>query len=142
MYVKLHSKINTCTKNLVQVAKIYTQILQVSYKCLAVHSALQSTLGKPKLFCKKNRKDSCMNMYIKGLVSAWSAKHDMQYALDTCCCVMYICNYMTKIQKGTGTLIAEACKEAKDGNMTLKQNVHHMANKFLIYHIMICYNGQ
>ena len=27
--------------------------------------------------------------------------------------------------------MAEACKEAKDGNMTLKQSVCHMANKFL-----------
>ena len=29
------------------------------------------------------------------------------------------------------TLMAEACKEAKDGNMTLKQSAHHMANHSL-----------
>ena len=45
--------------------------------------------------------------------------------------MMYICEYMTKAQKGMIILMAEAYKEGKDSNMTLKQSVHHMANKFL-----------
>ena len=38
---------------------------------------------------------------------------------------------MAKAQKGMGTLMAEACKEAKDGNMALKGSVYDMANEFL-----------
>ena len=76
-------------------------------------------------------KDSHINAYMKDLVMAWQANHDIQYILDEYCCVIYICDYITKAQKGTNTIMAEACKEAKDGNMTLKQGVFHRANKFL-----------
>ena len=38
---------------------------------------------------------------------------------------------MTKAQKGMSLLLSEACKEAKTGNMTLKDSVMHMGNKFL-----------
>ena len=43
--------------------------------------------------------------------------------------MMYICDYMTKARIGNSTLIAETCKEAKDGSMTLKQSVCHVTNK-------------
>ena len=36
-----------------------------------------------------------------------------------------------KALKGMGTLMAEACKEAKDDSMTIKQSFHHLANIFL-----------
>ena len=61
----------------------------------------------------------------------WQANCDIQYVLNAYSCVIYICVYMIKAQKGMSTLIAKACKEEKDSNMTLKQSVHHMANKFL-----------
>ena len=38
---------------------------------------------------------------------------------------------MTKAQKGMSLLLSEACKEAKAGNMTLKESVRHMGNKLL-----------
>ena len=45
-------------------------------------------------------------------------------------CDVHFC-YMTEAQKGMSTRMTEAYKEAKDGNMTLKQSVHCVANKFL-----------
>ena len=44
---------------------------------------------------------------------------------------MYICVCMTKAQKGMNTLWSEACKKAKDGNIPLRQSVHHMVNTYL-----------
>ena len=38
---------------------------------------------------------------------------------------------MAKAQKGMSLLLSEACQEAKAGNMTLKESVRHMGNKFL-----------
>ena len=38
---------------------------------------------------------------------------------------------MTKAQKDTSPLLSEACKEAKTGNMTLKESVRCMENRFL-----------
>ena len=38
---------------------------------------------------------------------------------------------MTKSQKGMSDLLATACKEVREGNMTLKESVQHMGNKFL-----------
>ena len=58
---------------------------------------------------------------MKDLVMEWQVNHNIQYVLDAYSCLMYICGYMTKAQKDISTLMAETCKEAKYGNMTLKQ---------------------
>ena len=63
---------------------------------------------------------------------AWQENHDIQYVLEVYSYVMYICDYMTKAQKGMSTLMAEACKEAENNSMTLKHGFHHMAKKLLI----------
>ena len=65
------------------------------------------------------------------LLSAWQENHDIQYIIDAYSCVTYICDYMTKIQKGMSTLMREMCREAQKGNISLKESVCHMANKFL-----------
>ena len=65
------------------------------------------------------------------MLSAWQANHDIQFVLHAFSCIVYICGYMTKSQKGMSDLLATACKEAREGNMTLKESVQHMGNKFL-----------
>ena len=52
----------------------------------------------------------------------WRANHDIQPCLSPCVMIEYICNYVTKGQKG--------CKDAHKGNMDLKK-VQHMGNVFL-----------
>ena len=104
-------------------------------RCIYSHKqdiiALCSTLKKPKLFHKRNVRDIHINVYIKELAMTLQANPDIQYILFAYSYLMYMCDYMKKAPKSMGTLIAGACKEAKDDNMTLKQSVHHMANKFL-----------
>ena len=132
--MQLQNKINTYLHELGTDCKdiTYIQFLQGSH---VIHEqyilTLCSTLKKPILFLKRNMKH--INAYQKDLLMAWQANHGIQYVLDAYSCVRYICNYMTKAQKGVSTLMAKACKEAKVGNMTPKQSVHYMADKFLNY---------
>ena len=57
------------------------------------------------------------------MLSARQANHDIQFPLDAYRCVVYICDYMRKAQKGMSDLLATACKEAKEINFTLKESV-------------------
>ena len=68
---------------------------------------------------------------MKGLLGVWQGNHDVQFVLDPYQCVTYICDYMMKSQKGMSDLLRAACEEAKAGNMNLREQVHHMGNKFL-----------
>ena len=93
--------------------------------------AIQSSLQRPKIFLKRNCKETRVNAYMKNLLHVWQANHDVQYVLDAYQCITYICDYMTKSQKGMSQLMANACDEAKDGNMSLKESVRHIGNKFI-----------
>ena len=50
---------------------------------------------------------------MKGLLAVWQGNHDVQFVLDPYQCVTYICDYMTKSQKGMSDLLRAACEEAK-----------------------------
>ena len=65
------------------------------------------------------------------LVHVWKANHDIQYVLDPYSCVVYICDYLMKNNKGMSMLLENAAKEARKRNMNLKQSVQHIRNKFL-----------
>ena len=42
-----------------------------------------------------------------------------------------MCDYMTNVHEGMSDLLATPCKEAKEGNMTLKESIWYMGNKHL-----------
>ncbi|KAJ8048374.1 ATP-dependent DNA helicase PIF1 [Holothuria leucospilota] len=56
---------------------------------------------------------------------------DMQYILDPYACAMYIVSYISKGQRGMSNLMQLATKEAREGNLDVKQRVRHIGNKFL-----------
>ena len=85
--------------------------------------ALRSSIRKPKVLLKQEVQDIYINCYMKGMLSAWQANHDVQLVLEAYSCIVYICDYMMKSHKGMSELLANACQEAKDGNMTLKESV-------------------
>ena len=72
-----------------------------------------------------------MNPYIRHLITAWQANHDIQFVLDAYACAMYIVSYISKSQRGMSTLLYNAAKEAKKGDTSLKEQVRHIGNKFL-----------
>ena len=90
-----------------------------------------STIKCPKIFIKHSPNGYRVNPYMRRLLTSWQANHDIQFVLDPYQCVTYICDYMTKSQKGMSELLHAACEEAKSGNMELRQSVRHIGNKFL-----------
>ena len=48
---------------------------------------------------------------MKDLVHVWNANHDIQYVLDPYSCVVYICDYLTKNNKGMSKLLKQATKD-------------------------------
>ena len=93
--------------------------------------AVQTSIKNEKVFLKRKPVDNRINPYMKDLLGVWQANHDIQFVLDAYACAMYIVSYINKSAKGMSTLMAEACKEARKGNKSLKESVRHIGNKFL-----------
>ena len=133
-YVKLFTQINKFIqkkykeKQFIKFNEILNE-LNISYELYIL--ALRSTIKKRKIFLKRDLEEICINNYMTQLVNVWNANHDIQYVLDPYSCVVYICDYLTKNNKGMSILLEQAAKEAKDGNMDLKKSVRHIGNKFL-----------
>ena len=60
---------------------------------------LQSSLHKLKVFLKCDVNEICINAYMKHLLHAWQANHDIQFILDIYSLIVYVCDYMTKAKK-------------------------------------------
>ena len=93
--------------------------------------AIETSVKSPKVFLKRKPMESRINPYMKDLMGTWKANHDIQFVLDAYACTMYIVSYISKSAKGMSELMANACKEARKGNKTLKESVRHIGNKFL-----------
>ena len=115
-------------KNFINFEQILSE-LKISYQTYIL--ALRSTIKKKKVFLKRNLREIFINNYMNQLVHVWKANHDIQYVLDPYSCVIYICDYLMKNNKGMSMLLENAAKEARKGNMNLKQSVQHIGNKFL-----------
>ena len=86
-------------------------------------TALRSSLNKAKIYLRQEVQDIYINCYMKDMLSAWQVNHDIQFVLHAFSCIVYTCDYMTISHKGMSDLLATACKEAREGNMTLKECV-------------------
>jgi hypothetical protein len=84
---------------------------------------IRSTLNGPKVFLKRTPSEVRVNPYMKIVLSAWKANHDLQFILDPYACAMYIVSYISKSQKGMSALLDQATKEARQGNLDLKKQV-------------------
>lgn len=94
-------------------------------------TALRYSLSEPKIFLHRTPSEIRINPYMKSLLHAWKANQDVQYIMDAYACAMYIVAYISKSQKGMSQLLHNACKEAKQDNMNLRESVKHIGNKFL-----------
>ena len=93
--------------------------------------AVRTSVKTEKVFLKRKPIENRINPYMKDLLGVWKANHDIQFILDAYACAMYIVAYINKSAKGMSSLMAEACKEARKGNKSLKESVRHIGNKFL-----------
>lgn len=99
--------------------------------------AVRSSLKSAKVFLQRNVSEIRINSYNEVLLRAWEANIDVQFVLDGYACAAYIVSYISKSQRGMSNLLHEACEEARNGNMSLKQQVRQIGNKFLT-HVEIC----
>ena len=93
--------------------------------------AIRSSLKCPCTFIKRQPSDIRVNNYNVHCLQAWRANMDIQYILDVYACASYITSYVAKSARGMTELLRTACEEAKHGNVTLKQQVRFIGNKFL-----------
>ena len=86
---------------------------------------MRSSLNKAKIYLRQEAQDTCIyiNCYMKDMLSAWQVNHDIQFVFHAFSCIVYMCDYMMKLHEGKSDLLATACKETREGNMTLKESV-------------------
>ena len=94
-------------------------------------AAVQTTIVRTKMFFQRRPSEIRMNNYMKNCLQFWRANHDIQPSIEPYGMVKYILSYVTKGQKGMSVVMEKACREARNGNMDLKQSVRHMGNAFL-----------
>lgn len=99
--------------------------------------ARRSSLKFPKVFLKRTLSEIRINSYNELLLEAWEANIYVQFILDGYACAAYIVSYISKSQRGMSNLMHEACEEARHGNMSLRQQVRQIGNKFLT-HVEMC----
>lgn len=99
--------------------------------------AIRSPLKSPKLFLKREIEEIRINSYNEVLLRAWEANINVQFILGGYACASYLVSYVSKSQKGMSNLLHDACEEARKGNLSLKQQVRQIGNKFLT-HVEIC----
>ena len=91
----------------------------------------RNSLSGAKVFLQRKPYEVRVNPYMKVVLPAWKANHDLQFVLDPYACAMYIVSYISKSQKGMSALLDQATKEAKEGNLDLKRQVGHIGNYFV-----------
>ena len=52
--------------------------------------AVRTSIKGPKIFLRRNLLEIRINPYMKSLVSAWKANHDIQFVLDPYACAVYM----------------------------------------------------
>ena len=94
-------------------------------------NAIRCSLKGPKLFLQRSPSETRVNPYMRMLLTAWKANHDLQFVLDPFAVATYVVDYINKSQRGMSRLMDQACKEARQGNKDLRQQVRHIGNHFL-----------
>ena len=106
-------------------------LLKLDMNLASYYQAIQSTLSVSKVFLKRSVEEVRINSYNKTLLKCWEANMDIQFILDPYACVSYIVSYISKGQRGLSNLLYEACKEARQKDSDIRQQVRRIGNQFL-----------
>ncbi|XP_037811885.1 uncharacterized protein LOC119603786 [Lucilia sericata] len=93
--------------------------------------ALRSSLKQPKIFLKRSFKDRHINAFNSKILSMQRANMDIQFVMDAYACVSYIVNYINKSNRGVSRILQEVMEEIRAGNLSIKQRLQHIGNKFI-----------
>ncbi len=93
--------------------------------------AVRTSIKSSTVFLERKPSEIWINPYMRHLLAIYAANHDIQWITDPFACAVYIVAYMSKSQRGMSILLDKACKEAREGNKDLQQQVAHIGNKFV-----------
>ncbi|XP_061193261.1 uncharacterized protein LOC133201474 [Saccostrea echinata] len=96
-----------------------------------VHKSLAAITKKNTIYYKRNVVDGWVNNYNPTLLRAWNANMDIQYVMDPYSCVAYILSYISKAEAEVGELIANAQKEAREGNKDAASAMKHISQVYI-----------
>ena len=94
-------------------------------------NSVRSSLKKKQILLKRAVKDTRINAHNFHILRIWQANTDLKYVLDPWAVCVYIASYMMKSQRGMSVLLQTAAKEAKRGNVKLRDKLRLISNKFL-----------
>lgn len=92
---------------------------------------IRSKLIRSKVFLKRSVSESRINSYNSVLLRCWKANMDIQFILDPYSCISYIVSYISKGQRGLSNLLQDACREAREMDSDVRQQVRRIGNQFL-----------
>lgn len=92
--------------------------------------AVRTSIKRDTIFLKRRPNEIRINNYNKYCVLAWQANMDIQFVTDIYACAMYIVSYISKSQRGMSELLAQACKEARLLNLSVKEQFRHVAKTY------------
>ena len=92
--------------------------------------AIRSSIKAETIFLQRDVSEIRVNNYNEACIRGWRANMDIQYITDIYQCAMYVVSYISKAHRGISELLANAVKEAKEGNFTLKETFRHISNCF------------
>ena len=67
---------------------------------LTLDECLCMTAKSSSVILKRDPKDSWVNGYNRNLLEAWDANLGIQFILNACSCIAYMCSYISKAQHG------------------------------------------
>ena len=93
--------------------------------------AIRTSIKTTTVFLKRTPQEIRVNPYMRNVLDIYNANHDIQFVTDPYACAVYIVAYMSKSQRGMSLLLNNACKEVRQGNTNLRQQVRTIGNKFV-----------
>ena len=95
--------------------------------------AVQSSLTEPRIFLKRRPCESRINGYMKNLIHVYKANHDIQFCLNSYAVVMYIVNYIQKVDRGVSLGLKKINEMYKKKKMSLHDEIKSIGDVFLKY---------
>ncbi|XP_055088463.1 uncharacterized protein LOC129457426 [Periophthalmus magnuspinnatus] len=93
--------------------------------------AFQVSDGHTCIILKRELSDIWTNQGNWFLLFCWEANIDIQYVVDGFACAVYMVTYISKSETEVGWLLANAHKEALEGNQSAKDAMQKMGNLYV-----------
>jgi len=110
---------------------LFLKDLSITYEQYIL--ALRTSIISPTVFLKRSCRELMLNQYNKKLIVRHRANMDIQFVTDPYGAAQYVAAYMLKSNAAMSTLLKKAMEEMKNGNLSIRQKLNKLANKFQIY---------